>query len=250
MNKVNRKQALKRMAATAGLLALPKITSAASAGTNSGTNFSKEKSMDWKTTALVVVDMQNDFVRSGAPLEVTTALGTVPTQKALIQSFRKHKLPVVFTKFISHPHYYLLWEWSPQCKPPTKCCWKGHQRYYKDVGASRDCTEIIDELLPAPGDIIIEKFGYGAFYETSLNKTLQSLGITSLVITGTVTQICVEETAREAFHHGFRTTIVEDGVSSFAPDLQAATLKNFAMKFGWVSKGEAVVTGVDSLTKG
>jgi nicotinamidase-related amidase len=116
MNKVNRKQALKRMAATAGLLALP-------------------------------------------------------TQKTLIQSFRAHKLPVVFTKFISHPHYYLLWEWSPQCQPPTKCCWKGHQRYYKDVGASRDCMEIIDELLPAPGDIIIEKFGHGAFYETLLNKS-------------------------------------------------------------------------------
>ena len=56
----------------------------------------------------------------------------------------------------------------------------------------------------------------------------------SLLVTGTVTQICVEETAREAFHHGFRTTLVADAVSSYAPDLHAATLKNFAMKFGWV----------------
>ena len=63
-----------------------------------------------------------------------------------------------------------------------------------------------------------------------------------MVVTGTVTQICVEETAREAFHHGFRTTIVEDAVSSFAPDLHAATLKNFNMKFGWVAKSDAIVS--------
>jgi len=76
---------------------------------------------------------------------------------------------------------------------------------------------------------------------------LQGLGVSSLVITGTVTQICVEETAREAFHHGYRTTIAEDGVSSFAPDLQAATLKNFGMKFGWVAKSESIVDGVNAL---
>lgn len=80
-----------------------------------------------------------------------------------------------------------------------------------------------------------------------MDKTLHTLGVASLVITGTVTQICVEETAREAFHHGYRTTIVEDGVSSFAPDLQAATLKNFAMKFGWVSKSESIISGVNAL---
>jgi nicotinamidase-related amidase len=250
MNRMDRKQALKRMAVTAGLLALPEITRSASSNSLEPDDYVEDKEVDWKTTALIVVDMQNDFVRSGAPLEVPDAIRTVPAQQALIQAFRKNKLPIIFTKFISHPHYYLLWEWSPQCQPPTKCCWKGHQRHYKDLGATRECTEIIDELLPASSDIIIEKFGYGAFHGTTLNKTLQSLGITSLVITGTVTQICVEETAREAFHHGFRTTIVNEGVSSFAPDLQAATLKNFAMKFGWVSTSERIISGVNTLSKG
>jgi len=55
-----------------------------------------------------------------------------------------------------------------------------------------------------------------------------------------VTQICVEETARQAFHHGFRTTLAADAVSSYAPDLHAATLKNFAMKFGWVDSSEHI----------
>jgi nicotinamidase-related amidase len=57
-----------------------------------------------------------------------------------------------------------------------------------------------------------------------------------------VTQICVEETAREAFHHGFRTTLIADAVSSFAPDLHGATLKNFAMKFGWVEDSAALLS--------
>src|SRR5882724_10224999 len=74
--------------------------------------------------ALVVVDMQNDFVRAGAPLE----------------------LPVAYTKFITWPVPTLLWEWSPQCRPPTKCCWKGHRRFYPDVGRELDCTEIIEEI--------------------------------------------------------------------------------------------------------
>jgi nicotinamidase-related amidase len=253
MNKINRKQALKKMTMSAGLLALSEMGGAAPSvlpGIDSkgeATNSMQGKSIDWKTSALIVVDMQNDFVRKGAPMEVPTALGTAAAQKALIVAFRNHRLPIVYTKFISHPHYYLLWEWSPQCQSPTKCCWKGHQRYYKDIGSSRDCSDIIDELSPSSDDIIIEKFGYGGFHETPLAETLHARGVTSLAITGTVTQICVEETGREAFHHGFRTTLVEDGVSSFASDLHGATLKNFAMKFGWVSKSERIIEGVSAL---
>lgn len=241
------------MTMSVGLLALSEIGSAIPSvhpekdRKDQVMNSLQEKSIDWKTSALIVVDMQNDFVRKGAPLEVPTALGTAAAQKALILAFRNNRLPVVYTKFISHPHYYLLWEWSPQCQPPTKCCWKGHQRHYNDIGASRDCTGIIDELLPSSDDIIIEKFGYGAFHGTPLADTLHARGVTSLAITGTVTQICVEETAREAFHHGFRTTLVEDGVSSFAPDLHAATLKNFAMKFGWVSKSDKIISSISAL---
>lgn len=194
-----------------------------------------------RNAALLVVDMQNDFVRTGAPLEVPDARATIAPHLRLLDAFRQRGRPVVYTKFITFPHEALLWEWSPQCRPPTKCCWKGHHRFYADVGRELDCTEVIDELAPAPGDQIIEKFGYGAFHGTPLADTLRAFGVESVVVTGTVTQICVEETAREAFHHGFRTTMAEDAVSSFAPDLHAATLKNFAMKFGWVEKSETIV---------
>ena len=191
--------------------------------------------------ALVIVDMQNDFVRVGAPLEVPAARDTITPHRKLIAAFRAAGRPVVYTKFISHPHETLLWNWSPQCRPPVKCCWKGHMRTYGDGDGPRDCTEVIDELPPSASDLVIEKYGYGAFHDTGLAEQLRALRIGSLFVTGTVTQICVEETAREAFHHGFPTTLVADAVSSFDAELHAATLRNFAMKFGWVEDSNAVV---------
>lgn len=243
--KINRQEALQRMAlATSGALALPYVSAAEPPSDKRPVvaPLQEDKGVHWRASALIVVDMQNDFVRKGAPLEVPDARHTITSNQQLITAFRKRNLPVLFTKFISHPHYYMLWDWSPQCKPPTKCCWKGNSRYYSDIEGNRECTEIIDELQPLSHDVIIEKSGYGAFHETDLNKILRSFGLNSVVITGTVTQICVEETAREAFHHGFRTTVVEDAVSSFAPDLHAATLKNFAMKFGWVATSENILS--------
>jgi len=248
--KINRKQALGKMAfGTAGLFALPHVTATAGTGGDSrrpdGNLQDIDKGEHWRKSALIVVDMQNDFVRVGAPLEVPSARDTIRQNQALIHAFRKRNLPVIFTKFLSRPHYYLLWDWSPQCAPPTKCCWKGHERSYSDIGA-RQCADVIDELKPSEDDIIIEKYGYGAFHDTLLDKIIRSYGLNSVVITGTVTQICVEETAREAFHHGFRATVVEDAVSSFAPDLHAATLKNFAMKFGWVAKSNVILSTIAS----
>jgi nicotinamidase-related amidase len=67
------------------------------------------------------------------------------------------------------------------------------------------------------------------------------------MVTGTVTQICVEETAREAFHYGYKTTLVSDAVSSYLPDLHAATLKNFSLKFGWVSTTSEVLQALGRL---
>ncbi len=196
----------------------------------------------YRDPALLIVDMQNDFVRVGAPLEVPDARATIQPIQQLLEAFRSKARPVVFTRFISEETANLLWHWSPQCWPDTKCCWKGHERSYGDARRPLDCAEVIEELAPRPGEIVIDKIGYGAFHGTDLDERLRKLGVGSLLVTGTVTQICVEETAREAFHYGYRTTMVSDAVSSFAPDLHAAALKNFAMKFGWVAESEAALS--------
>lgn len=241
--RMTRKAALKTMALSAAALAGGSATASVSAA-HTGMGQEPDKAEHWRKSALLIVDMQNDFVRVGAPLEVPDARKTIPVHRNVIRAFRSRNLPVIYTKFLSRPHYYMLWDWSPQCAPPTKCCWKGHERYYKDIQASRACTDIIDELAPEGSDTTIEKYGYGAFHGTDLASIVRSYGLNSLVITGTVTQICVEESAREAFHHGFRTTIVEDAVSSFAPDLHAATLKNFAMKFGWLADSSTIISNL------
>jgi nicotinamidase-related amidase len=191
--------------------------------------------------ALLIVDMQNDFVRAGAPLEVPDARATIQQHQALISAFRSADRPIFYTKFISTPYRSLLWNWSPECEEEIKCCWKDHKRLYDDRNEDLECTDIINEIYPENSDHIVEKFGYGAFHGTALADTFHTLKIDTVIVTGTVTQICVEETAREAFHHGFKTIVVQDAVSSFAHNLHAATLENFAMKFGWVNSSKDIL---------
>ena len=90
--------------------------------------------------ALLVVDMQNDFVRLGAPLEVPDARETIPFQQALIDVFRSLKRPVLFTRFVSQESENLLWKWSPQCRPDTRCCWRGHIRNFPEF--AWNCPDI------------------------------------------------------------------------------------------------------------
>jgi nicotinamidase-related amidase len=194
--------------------------------------------------ALLVVDMQNDFVRAGAPLEVPDARDTIAAHQRLLAGFRERGLPVLYTRWLSLEEDNLLWRWSPECHPGTRACWPEEMREYDDVDGPRRCVDVIDELAPETGDAVVDKLGYGSFHGTDLDARLRALGVRSLVVTGTVTQICVEETAREAFHHGYATTVVADAVSSFAPDLHAAALKNLAMKFGWVSAADEVLAAL------
>lgn len=199
----------------------------------------------WINPALLIVDMQNDFVRKGAPMEVPDARATIPQHKRLIAFCRAGDIPIIYTRYLAGPRS-LLWNWSPELEPPVNACRLGFQRYYPDVDRSLDCADVIEEIYPEAEDYIIDKYGYGGFYNTTLDHVLTTLEVESLIITGTVTQICVEETARGAFHHGYRTTLVSDAVSSYMPDLHAATLKNFALKFGWVSTTDEVLEALAS----
>jgi nicotinamidase-related amidase len=114
-------------------------------------------------------------------------------------------------------------------------------RRYPDVQGERDCAAVIDELTPLPGELQLDTYNYGAFHRTSLLDHLLASGVDTVVITGTVSQICVDETARGAFREGLKAVMVSDAVSSFDRTLQEATLANFAMKFGWVmSAGEVL----------
>jgi nicotinamidase-related amidase len=195
----------------------------------------------FERTALIVVDMQNDFVRVGAPLEVPDARETIDVHRELLDWFRRGSRPVVFTRFIAGPSPTLMWKWSPMIAPPICCCWPGFQRAYGDIEGERDCVAVIDELAPLPGEAQVDKYGYNGFHRTSLSDRLIATGVDTVLITGTVTQICVEDTARGAFHEGFQAAIISDAVSSYAPELHRASLQTLAMKYGRVmTAGEAM----------
>jgi nicotinamidase-related amidase len=196
------------------------------------------------SAAFLIVDMQNDFVRVGAPLEVPDARRTIAPIREVTRAFRQAGRPVVYTRFVAGPEETLLWKWSPQIYPPTNCCRLGFRRYYADLGGERECVAVIDELAAQPGDAVVDKYGYGAFFRTNLVDVLAAHRADTVVIAGTVTQICVEETGRQSFHHGFRTVLLSDAVSSFDPELHAASLRNFAMKFGMVMDSAAFLRAV------
>lgn len=191
-------------------------------------------------TALLIVDLQNDFVREGAGMEVPSARETIAANKKLIAFARKNDMPVIYTKFLSGPKRTLLWNWSPEIAA-ANACRRHFKRYYPDVGKELECTDIIDEIYPEKEDYIVEKYGYSAFRNTNLLDVLYSLDRDTIIVTGTVTQICVEDTVHEAFHSRIHVVVARDAVSSFSDELQEATLRNIHMKYGYVMSSDEIM---------
>ena len=172
-------------------------------------------------TALVVVDLQNEFVRDGGLIQVKDAKATLDTNKKLIEFFRKNAMPVVYTKMSLHDDWALPMKMIRFTEPDRiqgKALLPGYKRYFTDVGRELDVTDIVAEVYPEKGDHIINKKWFDSFNGTNLDALLHGLFIEYVVVTGTVTHICVESTAKGAFNHGYFPVIVSDGISSFAPE--------------------------------
>jgi nicotinamidase-related amidase len=187
-----------------------------------------------ENTALIVVDMQNDFVRKGAPMCVEEAFATIPANKSLIDYARQNDMPVIFAKFIAGKKPSLLWNWSPEIETDHSCV-RGFKRYYPDIDKTALCNDIIDELKPfSQEDYFVEKYCYSAFRNTNLINILQSEGSDTVVVTGTVTQLCVFSTVHDAFHEGIKAIVASDCVSTWDRLQEQATLENISHKFGMV----------------
>lgn len=181
--------------------------------------------------ALLVVDMQNDFLRVGAPQEVPSGRDIIPTVARLLNGFRAAGRPVLFSRFLAGPEQTLMWTWSPECGPEQRSCWPGHRRRYDDRPGELPGADVVDELAPRPDEVVIDKYGYGAFHHTILADALHARGCSQVVTCGVITQICVEDTVRQGFHHGFEMVVVRDAVASFDAALHEATLRSLAMKY-------------------
>jgi ureidoacrylate peracid hydrolase len=197
-----------------------------------------------RNPALVIVDMQNDFVRVGAPMEVPAARASIPAIRKLATAFRAGAKPVIFTRYVADPFYRPLagkLGWIKLLDAPIHACVPGFLRSYGDKEGMLDAAEVIDELTPLPGETVVDKVYFSAFHGTDLNEGLNRLEIDALVFVGTVAEMCVEDSARHAVHHGYPTVLVEDAVSSNDLPSQRATLNGFARNYGWVMTADAVL---------
>ncbi|MER8447375.1 cysteine hydrolase [Mesorhizobium sp. M1066] len=197
-----------------------------------------------KNPALVVVDMQNDFVRKRAPMEVPSARETIPAIGRLITAFRGNGKPVVFTRYIADPLYHGLagkLAWIKLTDTPTHACVRGFMRSYGDVEGMRDAAEVIDELAPQHGDIVLDKIYFSAFHATDLAATLKLLVVDSLIFVGTVAEMCVEDSSRHSVHFGYPTIVAEDAVSSNHAPSRRAMLDAFARNYGWVMTTDQIL---------
>lgn len=204
--------------------------------------------IDGARAALLVIDLQNDFVRAGAPQEVPDARASLPVVARLVRTCRGNGVPVIFTRYTAGPmstHH--AW-FSPECGPVTKSCWRGVLRTYGDRDEPRLGHDVVDELEPDDGELVIDKYGYGSFEGTSLEDALRAAAVSQVWLVGTVTQICVEETAREGFRRGFEVVVAHDGVSSFDPELHRATLKNLGQKFALVGTTDELAAAAERRT--
>jgi nicotinamidase-related amidase len=196
-------------------------------------------------TALIVVDLQNEFVRDGGLIQVKDAKASLDTNRKLIGFFHKMGMPVVYTRMSLHDDWALPMKMIRFKEPDRvqgKALMSGHKRFFTDVERELEVTDIVEEVYPERGDHIVHKHWFDGFNGTHLGPLLHGLSVEYVVVTGTVTHICVESTAKGAFNHGYSPVIVSDGVSSFAPEHFIRELLNqFANLWGRVMTSAEVM---------
>lgn len=215
--------------------------------TDRSETFARVLGLDPGRTALLVVDMQRGFVLPGEAMEVAPAREIVPRIQALVDRFRARRLPVVFTEFVYSPAAPLLvGELHPEHKPAPPGARTGFGLPSSACLEGAPSAETIDELQPAAGELVVRKRGYDAFAGTPLDGALRARGVTTLVVTGTMTDICVLATVTGAFHREYRVSVVEDGVATLWPEIQRATLDIIGRAYGRVVTATAIAEEVST----
>lgn len=185
--------------------------------------------------ALLVIDMQDEFVKPHwTPDWVPEATRQVPRIKRLMDKCRSKNIPVIYTVY-SKTHNYLD-------RPKTGKFMPG--RYPElDIDFSQFFLEgkVWHELAPREDEIVIHKSSYGAFFNTPLETILRNLGKDTVIICGTVTNICCGMTARQAYERSFKVIFGSDVTSSDNPELQEPELKVLRKNFARVLSSDEII---------
>jgi nicotinamidase-related amidase len=181
--------------------------------------------VDPDRTALIIGDMQNDFVTESGTLVVPSAKRTIPARRNLLDLARKSEMRVVFVQD-THRDGDLEWEiWGEHCREGS---WG---------------WQVVDELAPHEDETTIRKPRYDAFYGTQLEHMLRMWGLDTLIICGTVANICVHYTASSAAMRWFNVIVPKDCISSFNDFDMEASLSQTATLLGEVTSSERIQIG-------
>jgi nicotinamidase-related amidase len=202
--------------------------------------------------ALLVIDMQRDFLEAGGFGEalgndVSLLRSTIEPNRRLLAAWRAAGLAVIHTREGHRPDLADL----PDAKRlrgrgPVTIGDAGPMGRILVRGEAGH--EIIPELAPWPGEPVIDKPGKGAFFATDLHAILQNRRIGQLIVTGVTTEVCVHTTVREANDRGYDCCVLEDCVGSYFPEFQRVALQMIRAQggiFGWVSHSEKVLAALD-----
>jgi nicotinamidase-related amidase len=199
-------------------------------------------------TALIVVDMQRAFVEPGEAMEVPAAREIVPRIQELLTVFRARRLPVVFTEFLYRETAPLLvGEVHPEHLRAAPGAPRGFGRPSSSCLAGEANVATVAELAPRPDELVVQKPYYDAFHGTVLDGALRARGVTHLVVTGTLTDICVLATVVGGFNREYRMTVVEDGVATLWAEIQRATLDIIGRAYGRVQPAKTVADEISNL---
>ena len=189
-------------------------------------------------TALLVIDMQNDYCAAGGLVskdgrDISAAQRVGERLPAFIDAARDAGVLVVFVRcvYTTDTNHYLSDAWLEQSA-------RKREGGYTRIPVCREGSwegDYFGEVRPKPGDAIVTKHRYSSFHNTDLDTVLRVNAIRTVVLTGVVTNVCVETTAREAFVRDYYVVMVDDGCAAYVPEDHTQTLRNIDRFFGEVT---------------
>ncbi|RLU02318.1 MAG: cysteine hydrolase [Ketobacter sp.] len=204
--------------------------------------------LDWRSTALIIIDMQRDFIEPGGfgsslGNDVSKLRRAIEPCQALLTAARRLGMMVIHTReghradlSDAHPAKVL------RGKPSTRIGAEGPMGRILIRGEPGH--DIIPELYPIAGEMVIDKPGKGAFYQTDLELILTTGGISTLLVCGVTTEVCVHTTIREGNDRGYRCVAVSDCCASYFDEFHETGLRMIKAQggiFGWVTDSVAII---------
>ncbi|GAA4689368.1 cysteine hydrolase [Pseudonocardia yuanmonensis] len=206
---------------------------------------------DPATTALVIIDMQRDFCEPGGFGEtlgndVSLLRSVIPPLQRVLATARSTGMTVIHTREGHVPDL-------SDC-PPAKLNRGNPTLRIGDPGPKGRILvrgeyghDIVDELAPLPGELVVDKPGKGSFHGTAFGPELEARGITSLIVAGVTTEVCVHTTVREANDRGYECLVLSDCTGSYFPEFHRVALEMIAAQggiFGWVAPSSALLAAL------